>query len=255
MGFKGRGHSGAPIAPGSSRWCRAGRPLVPVRLERAAYVAAQIQGEREQSDLFFDASRVSAADRAPSQNRAVATPSVLRQTGCKPVVQRKASWAQRHDAQRQGGPVEVGVCPAIGEDQLDHGRHQQQPEGGRSRCQAHDQKRRKKNLRGRHRMGQHVRKGKAVGVAEQIHATASFNISYYVPKWDVEQIERRGGAYRQHNDYVVEVEKEAELSVSGAPRVVVAGDYQASDELEDAVEELGIDWVDSPILAEDIGAT
>jgi len=34
-----------------------GRPLVPVRPELAAHVAAQIQGEREQSDLFFEALR------------------------------------------------------------------------------------------------------------------------------------------------------------------------------------------------------
>ena len=34
-----------------------GRPLVPVRSELAAHVAAQIQGEREQSDLFFEALR------------------------------------------------------------------------------------------------------------------------------------------------------------------------------------------------------
>lgn len=34
-----------------------GRPLVPVLPELAAHVAAQIQGEREQSDLFFEALR------------------------------------------------------------------------------------------------------------------------------------------------------------------------------------------------------
>ena len=34
-----------------------GRPLVPVNPELAAHVAAQIQGEREQSDLFFEALR------------------------------------------------------------------------------------------------------------------------------------------------------------------------------------------------------
>ena len=34
-----------------------GRPLAPVNAELAAHVAAQIQGEREQSDLFFDALR------------------------------------------------------------------------------------------------------------------------------------------------------------------------------------------------------
>ena len=34
-----------------------GRPLVPVDAALAARVAAQIQGEREQSDLFFEALR------------------------------------------------------------------------------------------------------------------------------------------------------------------------------------------------------
>ena len=34
-----------------------GRPLVPVNEQLAAHVAAQIQGEREQSDLFFEALR------------------------------------------------------------------------------------------------------------------------------------------------------------------------------------------------------
>jgi ribulose-5-phosphate 4-epimerase/fuculose-1-phosphate aldolase len=34
-----------------------GRPLVPVDAALAAHVAAQIQGEREQSDLFFEALR------------------------------------------------------------------------------------------------------------------------------------------------------------------------------------------------------
>ena len=34
-----------------------GRPLAPVNRELAARVAAQIQGEREQSDLFFEALR------------------------------------------------------------------------------------------------------------------------------------------------------------------------------------------------------
>ena len=34
-----------------------GRPLVPVNAKLAAHVAAQIQGEREQSDLFFEALR------------------------------------------------------------------------------------------------------------------------------------------------------------------------------------------------------
>ncbi|WP_399680957.1 aldolase, partial [Xenophilus sp.] len=34
-----------------------GRPLVPVDAKLAAHVAAQIQGEREQSDLFFEALR------------------------------------------------------------------------------------------------------------------------------------------------------------------------------------------------------
>ena len=34
-----------------------GRPLVPVNEKLAAHVAAQIQGEREQSDLFFEALR------------------------------------------------------------------------------------------------------------------------------------------------------------------------------------------------------
>ena len=34
-----------------------GRPLVPVDPEMAAHAAAQIQGEREQSDLFFEALR------------------------------------------------------------------------------------------------------------------------------------------------------------------------------------------------------
>lgn len=86
-------------------------------------------------------------------------------------------------------------------------------------------------------------------------ATGYFNISYYVPKWDVEQIENRGGSYHQHNDYVVEAEEEAELHVSGALRIVVAGDYQAGDELENAIEELEIDSVDSPMLAEDVCTT
>lgn len=86
-------------------------------------------------------------------------------------------------------------------------------------------------------------------------ATGFFNINYYVPKWDVEEIESRGATYSPHNDYVVEAEEEAELCVSGALRIIVASDYEAGDELEDAIEELKIDSVDSPMLAEDVSTT
>jgi hypothetical protein len=86
-------------------------------------------------------------------------------------------------------------------------------------------------------------------------AAGYFNISYYVPKWDVEEIESRGATYSEHNDYVVEAEEEAELSISGALRVVVAVDYQSGDEIENAIEDLEIDSVDSPMLTEDVGTT
>ena len=78
-----------------------------------------------------------------------------------------------------------------------------------------------------------------------------FNINYYVPKWDVEEIEHRGGFYRHHNDYVVEADEQATLWVNGMLRIKVAGDYQPGDDLEDAIEELTIDKVDSPLLIED----
>jgi len=78
-----------------------------------------------------------------------------------------------------------------------------------------------------------------------------FNITYYVPKWDVEQVEQRGGSYSYHNDYVVEVDEEAALWVRGMLRIKIADDYEPGDDLEDAIEELNIDEVDSPTLVED----
>ncbi|QNN76821.1 DUF4935 domain-containing protein [Pseudoxanthomonas mexicana] len=78
-----------------------------------------------------------------------------------------------------------------------------------------------------------------------------FNITYYVPKWDVEEIDNRGGSYSYHNDYVVEADEEAALWVNGRLRIKLADDYQPGDELEDAIEELTIDEVDPPVLVED----
>ena len=78
-----------------------------------------------------------------------------------------------------------------------------------------------------------------------------FNITYYVPKWDVEQIEQRGGSYSYHNDYVVEASEEAALRVKGMLRVKISDDYQPGDDLEDVIEEIKIDAVDPPLLAED----
>lgn len=78
-----------------------------------------------------------------------------------------------------------------------------------------------------------------------------FNITYYVPKWDVEEIEQRGGSYSYHNDYVVEASEEAALRVKGMLRVKISDDYQPGDDLEDVIEEIKIDAVDPPLLAED----
>jgi ribulose-5-phosphate 4-epimerase/fuculose-1-phosphate aldolase len=49
-----------------------GRPLAPVNAELAARVAAQIQGEREQSDLFFEALRRMLPAPLPQTQRAAA---------------------------------------------------------------------------------------------------------------------------------------------------------------------------------------
>lgn len=78
-----------------------------------------------------------------------------------------------------------------------------------------------------------------------------FNITYYVPKWDVEQIEQRGGSYSYHNDYVVEADEEATLQVTGTLRIKIADDYKVGDDLDEAIEALSIDEVDSPTLVED----
>lgn len=78
-----------------------------------------------------------------------------------------------------------------------------------------------------------------------------FNITYYVPKWDVEEIDNRGGSYSYHNDYVVEADEEAALWVKGRLRIKIFDDYTPGDGLEDAIEELTIDDVDPPVLIED----
>ena len=84
-------------------------------------------------------------------------------------------------------------------------------------------------------------------------AIGYFYIRYYVSKWDVKDIENRGAIYSEHNDYLVKAEEDAQLSISGALRILIASNYQANDELEDAIGELKIDSVDSPLLAEDAG--
>ena len=79
-----------------------------------------------------------------------------------------------------------------------------------------------------------------------------FNITYYVPKWDVAEIEDRGGSYSYHNDYVVEADEAALLSVRGTLRVKISDEFEAGDELSDAIDEMAIDSVEEPILAEDL---
>lgn len=78
-----------------------------------------------------------------------------------------------------------------------------------------------------------------------------FNITYYVPKWDVEEIEKRGGSYSYHNDYVVEASEQAVLSVNGMLRVKISDNYQPGDDIGDVIEEMKIDAVDPPVLVED----
>lgn len=78
-----------------------------------------------------------------------------------------------------------------------------------------------------------------------------FNISYYVPKWDVEAIERRGGSYRYHNDYVVEADEQALLSVRGTLRIKLSSDIEPGDDLADVIDEMEIDSLENPILAKD----
>lgn len=82
-------------------------------------------------------------------------------------------------------------------------------------------------------------------------AEGIFNINYFVPKWDVHEIESRGGSYRYHNDYVVEADEEAELWVTGMLRIKVSDRYTPEDDLEDVIEEMSIDSVDEPCLVED----
>lgn len=78
-----------------------------------------------------------------------------------------------------------------------------------------------------------------------------FNITYYVPKWDVEDIERRGGSYSNHNDYVVEANEAAALFVRGMLRIKLSDRLEPDDELIDAIEEMSIDSLQEPILVED----
>ena len=49
-----------------------GRPLAPVDAKLAAHVAAQVQGESEQSDLFFEALRRLVPSQRPLLQRAAA---------------------------------------------------------------------------------------------------------------------------------------------------------------------------------------
>lgn len=78
-----------------------------------------------------------------------------------------------------------------------------------------------------------------------------FNITYYVHKSEVEEIEERGGSYSAHNDYVVEADEEASLWVKGMFRIKISDTYQPEDDLGDTIAELSIDEVDPPILVED----
>ncbi|AER57003.1 hypothetical protein DSC_11795 [Pseudoxanthomonas spadix BD-a59] len=78
-----------------------------------------------------------------------------------------------------------------------------------------------------------------------------FNITYYVPKWDVEDIERRGGSYSDHNDYVVEAHEAAVLFVRGTLRIKISDGFEPGDELVNAIDEIAIDSLEDPILAED----
>ena len=78
-----------------------------------------------------------------------------------------------------------------------------------------------------------------------------FNINYYVPKWDVVDIEHRGASYSVHNDYVVEADEEALIFVTGTLRIKVSADYTPDSDIEDEIEEMTIDSTDTPILAED----
>lgn len=78
-----------------------------------------------------------------------------------------------------------------------------------------------------------------------------FEISYYVPKWDIHEIELRGGSYNNHNDYVVEGSEEAELWVCGTLRIQMDPNTVDSEDLVDAIEALSIDSLERPILLED----
>lgn len=83
-------------------------------------------------------------------------------------------------------------------------------------------------------------------------AEGEFNITYYVPKWDVEEIERRGGSYSYHNDYVVEADEVALLAIRGMLRIKISDVFEPNDELADAIDEISIDSLEDPILAEDL---
>ena len=72
-----------------------------------------------------------------------------------------------------------------------------------------------------------------------------------MPKWDIFDIERRGGSYAYHNDYVVEAEEDAVLLVRGSLRIKISEEFQPGDELAEAIQEMAIDSLQDPILAED----
>lgn len=83
-------------------------------------------------------------------------------------------------------------------------------------------------------------------------ATGFFYISYYVPKWDVIEIEKRGGHYTEHNDYVVEAQEDAELYVSGTLRFKISQDVDPDESISDAIEAVTVDSLDDPRLLEDM---
>jgi hypothetical protein len=83
-------------------------------------------------------------------------------------------------------------------------------------------------------------------------AEGEFGISYYVPKWDAEEIERRGGSYSYHNDYVVEADEQALLAVKGTLRIKVSEGFKPGDDIADAIDEMTIETLDKPVLVEDL---
>ena len=80
---------------------------------------------------------------------------------------------------------------------------------------------------------------------------SDFYLNYYVSKWDTERLAQRGASWHEHNQYVVEADEMAQLTLGGMLRIVLDQDYKVGDELKDAIVEMSIEGIDEIALSED----